>query len=230
MFDNRLDLERIHSPKVQHGAGWATKTLENSSESVEKRTEAMFIVGENVSFKENKLMQSLLSDDQDEIRLLAFSLLEQQERKIMNSISACKKAIADEKGKDDPNKLALNYKNIAILYWELIYRNLLEKDLRTMILKEAYHYANLAVQHLPKDAILWVLIGKIYLYEKKYDEAERAFKQAIHDNALDTLVYPYLAEIMFSQHKYVEIKKLLQPLTELKEIPRLSEVVSFWSE
>ena len=199
----------------------------SSEASVENPTEALIAISGRVTPFTNILMRELLPDEQDEIRLLAFSLLSEQENHLGEEISNSLKLISATSNKTLQARLQ---KNIGLLYWEIIYRQLLPGDLQNFILQEALQYTQQALQVLPQDAALQILLGKIYYRLGDVKASTAAFNHALELDASAAHVIPYLAEINYGKSDYMKLKRLFKDTPSLTELPIIGKVAQFWMQ
>ena len=59
-------------------------------------------------------------------------------------------------------------RELAELYWELVYQNLVQGDMRQFSLEQVQRYANEALKYKAKDAGLWAISGRVKCNDNKY--------------------------------------------------------------
>jgi tetratricopeptide (TPR) repeat protein len=160
------------------------------------------------------------------MRLLAFSILEEQESNITKKIEQLFSMLASDNL--SANMVAQCNKNVALLYWELIYHHLVSPEVETLILNKAQSYALAALKVLKNDAALWVLLGKIYKYVKQYDKAEDALLKAFSCKASPAQVLPYFAEMKYNIRDYQAMQYYLSASDSLSDIAQIAPVKRFW--
>jgi len=157
-----------------------------------------------------EVARKALQNPKDEVRLSAFSILEKTERKINERISYLKTELEKEK---DPKKKAFLCRNIAFLYWELIYFGVVDKELEDFVANEALKFIRIALQELD-DPETNLVAGRIFLKRKRFKEAkehlERAFENGDRLTKIRTI--PYLAETNFYLGNLEMVKNLLSQL------------------
>jgi polysaccharide biosynthesis protein PelE len=177
--------------------------------------------------KSNNLIRTVLPDKQDELRLLAFKLIDQQEKKIVKQINSALELSKNSLSENEKTKL---YKWLALEYWELVHCSLIEPVMLNFVLNQTIHYINLSKEHSDNDPSLWYLLGRIHLIKTNYELAINAFEQAIKHGYLKNRVLPYLAEAYFFQHKYHETKQLLSSIHTLGTGQISHTIIAFWSQ
>lgn len=227
IMDDDINLNEMQPMHTKYGSGGAFIALMKKNNAPSERTKALFVLGQNQLSNINKLMYKLLSDDSNEIRLLAFNILDQQESVIVKDIHKLL-AILDQTDMGEENHAKFE-KNLAMLYWELSYCHLLLQELEESSLSKAQSYALSALEVLKDDATLWALLGKIYGRLHQYKQAEEAFDRTTAFNIPPSQVMPYLAEIQFKKRNYIELQNYLSSET-LLDIPLVAPVKHFWDK
>jgi len=228
ILDDSINLRDVKPVHTRYGAGGAVMRLVNKAKPTSERARALFIMGEGNLARVNSLMFQLFSDKSDEIRLLAFNILEQQESSISEDIN---KLLEMLKTPDLKQETAAKLeKNLAMLYWEFIYKKLLLRELEPSMLQKAENHALSALKVLDNDATLWALLGKIYERMKKYDLAAKAFSKTADFNIPPSQVLPYLAEIEFHVRNFGAVQKYLNESDTLSDVALIAPVKRFWSD
>jgi tetratricopeptide (TPR) repeat protein len=167
------------------------------------------------------LLRLALRDSEDDVRLLAYALLDRKEQaiseRIMFSLGQLQNAPSDK----EHFKL---HQAIAYDCWELIYSGLAQGEVSTYWLDTACKHAEAALKLNPYHAGLRFLYGIILLRQAKLDKARTAFIRAEKLGIASNKVAPYLAEISFLKKRFCEVRHHLvsndsaafqQPLTVL---------------
>lgn len=222
-----VTLEDLIQPlRTSYGIGGLRKRLENKDLSVNARISALNSISLLGSSSSNLLIRTMLPENQDELRLLAFYLLGKQEKKYIPKISKALNLLQHET--NEWNKAEI-YKNIAIEYWELIYHGLVEDNLVDFVLNLSLKYGLLAENMLRDDSGLAFLLGRIYLSLKNYQKAMEFLYKAKTDGAMLSRVSPYLAEAYYYQQKYPEIKQIMSQSAAI-DLGYTDSLSAFWSD
>jgi len=228
ILDDSINLTEVRPVRRRFGAGGAVMHLLNKARPTSDRAKALFRMGEGNLAHVNRFMFKLFADKSDEIRLLAFNILEQQESSITEDINKLLEILKTPDIKAETR--AKIEKNLAMLYWEFIYKRLLLRELQPAILQKAEQYALSALKVMDNDATLWGLLGKIYERLKKYDLAAEAFAKTAEFNIPPSQVLPYLAEIEFHVRHYGAVQKYLNESETLSDVALIAPVKRFWSK
>jgi len=226
LIDDTMNLEDIQPLVTKYGSGGARRQLLNQLSSKHQRTDALFKIAQSQSTDVNLLFYQLLPDTSDEIRLLAFSILDEQENRLTKSIHEVQTLLQTHP--TGSKTYAQLEKNIAQLYWEQAYQHLIITELEHALLEKAHRYALSASHLLIDDASLWILLGKIYTRLKQYSQAEASLDKARKLKAAPIKIYPYLAEIYFNKRDYPSVKKYLSISASLNDIYPIASVINFW--
>ncbi len=192
-------VDRIPKVKIQFSE--AVLSNINSVGDYNKLRILSYITSRNIARK-GAVLKSVLSDKNDEIRLLAFSIYSKEEDRINKGI-----LIRFEKLKTagDEEKAKL-YMEIGELYWEFIFLQISDSELRNfyMNLSMDYFEKSLKIKEI-KDVYFYM--GRIYLLKKDLQKAKEYFLKDIN-----TKTIPYIAEIFFNEKRFNEVKDLIGDL------------------
>jgi polysaccharide biosynthesis protein PelE len=173
------------------------------------------------------LLRDLLSDPVEEIRLLAYGIVDGTEKSIMQKIVVAREQlerVVDAHARGNANG------RLAELYWELIYQNLVRGAVYRYTLSQVEHFARRALSQNQRNASMWYLLGRCASLNDAPQRAEQCFQraQALHFPA-DQLL-PRLAEVAFLKRDYSRIGPLLDSLGKGAMVPVLQPVVRYWSK
>jgi tetratricopeptide (TPR) repeat protein len=165
-------------------------------------------------------IQHFLADSSDETRLYAFALISDFEKKLNNSIKELQKKI--ETAYSLEHKERQSYE-LARVYWQFIFHGVASEQLTSFytqkietILKEIKHNSS-----------AFILLGKIKIFNKEYNQAEEYFNKAIALGVPINTLSMFLAEIKYGQKKYDEVSKYILP--EAFDIDlRLKPLIQVW--
>ena len=219
-----FESETIFAP-TKFGEGGAISRLRSTKMSATKRIGALLAIDTCENRQRNKVIRDTLFDNEDEVRLLAFGLLEKQEKQITQQIRETKKRL--DKEKNEYNR-ALNQKELAFCYWELVYQGLALDDLRNFAINMATELASDALKVLNDDIGLHLLFTKIYLATQDYSKAKEALEQTQALDAPYSKILPYLAELAYYKRDFNTLRSYLATDPDLLEIPTIGPVYQFW--
>ncbi|BBP00284.1 hypothetical protein [Sulfuriferula nivalis] len=170
------------------------------------------------------MLKALLGDEADDLRLLAYGMLDNREKTLNALIHDLLKKLSTC---NSPDLKHLYQKQLTELYWAFVYEQLAEGDMRTYMLNQSEKYA-LSALEIKEDGDLWVLLAQILVKQEKALAAEAAFKHAQRLGIPATRISPYLAELAFLKQNYPQVRKYLSELQQDNQIRPIANIVKFW--
>lgn len=226
---------RKNPVKIQaYSEGWAAIRLELNQFSESERKQALITISRGSRQKVNLIYQQLVSDDMEELRICAFSLLENQQNYLhekINELIKLYEKTTPKTGEASFNQIqakAFYAKQLALLYWEFVYLNLGEQEFRKIILGKSQHYAEVARASLGNDPIILVLLARIAIANHEVKKGLDLLEQSIQYGAPANKVYPYLSENRYLHRDFQQVKAYLNEDPTFKYIIKLHPIVKFW--
>ncbi len=164
-----------------------------------------------------------LKDHVDDIRLLAYGLLDGRLQKAMRRISSAERARATS----TPETTALLERQIAFESWELVRSGLLRGAAADQALTEALQRAESALLSGGRDVALHFLRGRILL-RKRDPKAAEALREGVRCGLPICVVGPYLAEEAFLRGAFHEVPGFLAHGMKGHTAPKVSALCAFW--
>ncbi len=171
-------------------------------------------------------VKGALQDQADDIRLVAFGILDKKEKainsRIHRELESFHQAIpmADKVG---------HARDLAYGYWELVYKEVVDGDILTYVLEQVKHFNDFVLAEEPADAGMWALNGQIHLRAQNITQARGAFTKALEHGIPETRVTPYLGELAFRQKDFLVLPELFRRSQTLSEISILTPLLKYWS-
>lgn len=175
----------------------------------------------------NPLLEDLLGDDNDDVRLVAFGMLDSEEKKISQHIQRerahLEKSLA-------PTQRAACLRHLAELHWELAYSALVQGEMRKYVLGEARRHVEeaLAISE-ERDAGIAFLRARILLAQGETERAEFQFYLAMALGLAEISARPYLAEIAFRRRDMATLRAQMGLLAGRALAPRVQVSVDLWT-
>ncbi|VVE62574.1 polysaccharide transport system component protein [Pandoraea captiosa] len=193
--------------RVRHGAGMRLRArLRNVRGELDDRVAALISVQALPSRVTSEIARDLLADPVEEVRLLAYGILDGMEKRIMQQIFVMRERHATAQ---DDDELAHACVRLAQLYWELIYQNLVRGEVLRFTLARVEHFAREALEQREEDASMWYLLGRCALLRENPDVAEMHLRQAQFHSFPTERLLPWLAEAAFQKRRYDRVAHLL---------------------
>jgi polysaccharide biosynthesis protein PelE len=205
------------------GGAWSRLRARGLPRSV--RLQALLAASSSKGHNSSRLLQMATSDNDDEIRLLAFNLYDQREKVIGASISD---ALHKLKSETDREELSHLYRTLGFAYWELVF-NEINTDLSGFFLNHSLSYVQKAIELGGDDPSLMILAGRIHLRMGEIDLAQSYIYKGLENGAHRDRVIPYLAEIAYRRRDFKALKRYFvnDPLLRFK--PGIGPVANFWT-
>lgn len=220
----------LESIGLNFGVGGARTQLMDSHAVNAVRRSALLAISAKQSIDSNQMLLEALNDSNDEIRLLAYSLLDLQDQKITKEIE--KTALLAEETDNNDKKMML-LKRLANLYYETTYRLLVQADALEQALEKTIETARSVIDFqqknkLKQSASMWLLIALVNRRKDNDQEAYDAFDQARELGAAESRTLPFLAEIKFKQGQFAEVKSILQQGYSLSNMQKVGPAIRLW--
>lgn len=176
------------------------------------------------------IFKKTLTSREDLTKLYSFAVLYKLEKEINEKIHFFKNKLNQNNNMDIEDKAYTLY-SLASLYFNLVYLNIADQELRDFMLKEALINAQKSLELNPTPEVM-LLLAKIYIKLKEFDKSmtylEEIKKTKDFINPIKYVLE--LAEIYYERKKYQEIKKLFKNYPILAKVldPRINFIVQFW--
>jgi len=177
-------------------------------------------------------LRDVLTDPSEDIRLLAYGMLDNQEKRINHSIDEELKLLnsAQQEGLESKSAKTLAAAHrLSDLYWELIYQELVQGDLRLYAISESSRYCQQVLDQDPNNAALNLRQGRLLHAMGQHDAAERAYLKASDLGLPATRILPYLAELCFERRDFTGAQRLMAELANWGSLPRLRPIIDYWN-
>lgn len=197
--------------------------LRNDRAPIEQRLRALVgLQNAPVRFA-SPLLRDLLAASSEDLRLLAYGMLETREKKLNAEIHTWRMTWQDATTTAAKQAAA---RRLSALYWEVIYQGLAQGDLRRHAAEESLRFLEAALD--AEDASLQLRHGRLLHELGRNGEAEAAYRRAIALGLPAPRVQPYLAELAFERKDFIEVKRLLATLHDYPDQRRIAPILDFW--
>ena len=178
------------------------------------------------------LLRVALSDTHEDVRLLAYAILERREKELRGRIEVLSNDLealqAASESSEDKQRAAVQ-KALAEQHWELVHGGFVSGDVEKQTLTAAVRYGHDALL-LTQDGSLALLLGRIQLRANKPGSALHYLRAAGSLGVASSVLAPLYAEAAFLMRRFDAIGPLLAeagnaPLTR----PKLDAVARFWT-
>jgi hypothetical protein len=171
------------------------------------------------------ILQVALRDPVDDVRLLAYALLDSKERAIYTRIRNETARLTDS----PPDAQGGIHKRLAQDHWELVYLGLAQGDVRAHVLESGLRHAREAMTTLPRDAGLHLLLGRMLCAGEDLDGGSAAYDQAEALGLPPQSLVSFRAEVAFRRRQFERVRDFLRLLpAESKRRMPMAPVVAYW--
>ncbi len=229
----RLDVFSIAQPdeamRQEMPAGQMASIARDQSQPAQRRIRAVLALREMPPRLALPVMRHLLSDPNEEIRLLAYGIGSEWEHRLTDSLQAATRELRQAQAAGaPPDQLGRTARRVAEMHMEFIYQGLAQGDLRVFALEQALEHCELALRAMPRDTGLRLMVLRLSLATQRMDAARAALDELAAQGAAPTLWRPYAAEIEWMARRYDQVAHSLLPLDVSQVAPRLRPVVRLW--
>ena len=175
------------------------------------------------------LLRTALRDRVDDVRLLAYAVLDGREREIQTEIQS----LLARAGINDPSAAEIplgTRSKMAELYWELVYQGLVEGELLSFSLEQVLSHAQIVLRNSQGNPRMALLSGRALLLRRRFDQAKPMLEEALRRGLSVEVVGPYLAEIDFELRRPDEVRRQVKQFAESARLrPGLAMIVEKWT-
>ena len=206
--------------------GQVRAQLANPLAPLDQRLKALVALQDTPAHATGALLRKLLSDPADDMRLLAYGILDGKEKQIMQRIQENQRLL--EVGQADEGERHAGHKRIAELYYELIYQDLVQGDMLRFASEQVRLHIVEARRYDSSDAGLWFMLARLELQAGDVDAAAHALDQAREGGFARERLLPYIAELRFLQRRYGDVRQLFDELRTTSTLPAIRAMRGYW--
>ncbi|GAB2898689.1 pellicle/biofilm biosynthesis protein PelE [Uliginosibacterium flavum] len=198
--------------------------LHNDRAPLDQRLRALVTLKGAPTQCASPVLHDLLADKSDDLRLLAYGMLDSPEKRLNAQIH--KWRLVWQKAVDAPSRRGAA-RHLSALHWELIYQGLVQGDLRRHAAESALRFLE-QTPDKERDAGLHLRHGRLLQEMGRIEEAGPAYHRADSLGLPAPRVLPYLAELAFARRDFSEVLRLLKTLRAYPDQSRLQPLLRFW--
>lgn len=169
------------------------------------------------------ILREALKDPSDDVRLLAYSMLEQQEKQLTSQAQGLQKLLEQH---DRPDRYLL-MRRLAHTWWEMAYLGLAQGGLRQYYLENARDLLADLAEAMSRHND-WRLLGRVELELNHANAASHAFEAALANGAPPELIYPYQAEMAFLERDFRKVRFHLANCSRFHPAPAVKDLMEGW--
>jgi hypothetical protein len=172
------------------------------------------------------LLRLAFAHESEDVRLLAFGILEQREKRLRTRIELSETRLASS----SIAERARLQRRLARDHWELVYGGFVSGDLEPVVLAKAHAHASEALE-ARADASTALLLARIHLRQHEPELARHWLERAGAAGAAPAKTAPWFAEAAYQLRRFGEIPVILNGVRRRElQRPGLEPVARFWTE
>lgn len=212
--------------RVTHGGGARLRAqLGNERAPLPERMTAMVAMQAMPARVSSPVLRELLADRTDDIRLLAYGMLDGAEKQLTQQILTELPRL--EAARSALERVEIN-ERLANLYWELIYQNLVQGDVYRYTASQVEHYARAALEIDESIAALWFMRGRLALTRNATADAREWLGRAEALGFSRERVLPLLAEAAYLERDYPAVRRLMAAFDSPSPLPMVRPLLRYW--
>ncbi len=207
--------------------------LANPSVPLASRMRALVALGNVPGSVASPMLRAALGDASEDLRLLAYSMIDAKEREISRNIhqelEMLEQAFQQE-GQAPLGRRGLQAaRALSDLYAELVYQGVAQGDVRDHAIAQSLRYCAMVLAQKPRSALLQLRRGRLLHMQGRDDEAMACYDKALALGMSPARVVPYQAELLFGRRKFARVQALMRSLDAQQVLPRLRPSILYWS-
>ncbi len=208
---------------LKYSEGALAEVLRYSGDA-DKRVAAVMALRNMKDEQAIPLLRIALKDPVDDVRLLAYSMLDSKDKTINLSIQDR----LSELESAHPEESFYLHKQVATSYWELVYLGIASGDVLVFSLEQAAKHIHEALK-ISDDAGSYLLLGRIALRKRDYCAAQEAFGKAQALGLTVATVAPHQAELAFYQRDFEGVHGTLSSIDrEFLACAPMDAIAQYW--
>ncbi|MGE3165445.1 MAG: tetratricopeptide repeat protein [Planctomycetota bacterium] len=216
--------KRPHNAELPYGDGGLLGVVRYASDP-QRRMDAILSTQQLPARESVPILHTALKDGVDEVRLLAYSMLDRMELRINGRITEMREALEGA----SPELAAQLHHKLGEQYWELADSGLAQGDVRRHMVATAQKHGDESLALESHNAQAHLLLGRVRLEQSDLDEAQRHLEIAIVQGMAPSEVAALMADIAFRRRDFRATRAALRKADPLSLRTRpLSQVSSLW--
>lgn len=208
--------------QVVYSQGGLRQVLREAS-NPDKRLSALMATRQMSDRDAISILREALKDPTDDVRLLAYSMLEQKEKTLARRASQLQQGLSGAQG----NERFLTQRRLAHVWWEMAYLGLAQGGLRLHYLNSAAALLRELVEQRGQHND-WRLLGRVELELGRHDAAQAAFSTALELGAAPEAIHPYMGELAFLRRDFERVRHHLSACPLERFHPANRPVIESW--
>jgi hypothetical protein len=150
------------------------------------------------------LLRKALKDDEDDVRLLAYTLLKRKENKVTSRLNYRLREVNEKNGSVH---ISL-HKAIVYDCWEMILLELMQGEALNNLFELAIKHIKISLRHNNSDPVFNLLYAKILLKKGNLAQSRKIFMDVRMAGIDRNIILPYFAELAFLEKRFCNMSNL----------------------
>ncbi|MCW5651299.1 MAG: hypothetical protein KIS62_16240 [Ramlibacter sp.] len=223
------EVQREATERSDLRAGDARRILKDPSLPLETRLRVLVALQTMRPKAAVPLLQGLLADPSEDIRLLAYSMVDAWEKDLTRQIQQAQQRLNEARDGEDRAPLVNALRRLAELHWQQADTGLARGDLRRFALEQSQ---KLCEDVLVLDAYApstWQLYARVLIELDQLEAAARALDLARKVKMPPQTLWPLMAQIAWMRRDLDGVRKYMGRLPDNTQLPHnLRGVAAFW--
>jgi hypothetical protein len=196
------------------------------SQDPDRRIRAVMATRQMTSQEAIPVLKEALRDPVDDVRLLAYSMLDSKEEEINATIRSLRLRL-ENIGQLQRGDV---HERISNRYWELAFLGLAQGEVLRHALNRSLYHLEQAIEAGGGEPGLHIQYGRLLMHQKRWEDASHAFATAVANGVPEMSVAPYLAEIAFEKREFDRVIAQIGRLgPSIRKSERLAAVSAYWT-
>jgi hypothetical protein len=170
-------------------------------------------------------LRDKLQDSDDEVRLLAFAMLDRRESDIQRRIEQARGRL---QSREHPSASASLHQALAESHLELVRSGLVGGAFASRALETAEEHCRQGLAARPS-ASLYMLLAGVLFEQKRFEDCRYVLFDALRDGAPPYPVFLVMAELAFEERRFDLVDECLARLESLSGVPPTAESRGLWT-
>ena len=210
-------------------AGDARRILKDTALPLETRLRVLVALQVMQPKAAVPLLMGLLSDPSEDIRLLAYSMVDTWEKDLVQKIQKAQLSLEEARASDDPAFRVNSLRRLAELHWTQADTGLARGDLRRFALAQARKFCEETLDQDTGVPGIWHLYARVLIELGDLGAAMGAVKLAHQLHVPAAEVWPLAGQIAYLQRNYDAVRKYVTLLPgDALLPPGVARTASYW--
>ena len=210
-------------------AGDARRILKDNAQPLETRLRVLVTLQSMDPKAAVPLLVSLLSDASEDIRLLAYSMVDSWEKDLVQQIQRSNTQLQEARDSGNNVSIVNILRRLAELHWTQADTGLARGDLRRFALEHAQKYCEQVHAIDTRAPGIWKLYANILIELGHLEAAVQAVKMARRLRMPITDMFSLMGRIAYLQHDYASVRRYANRLPDDGMLPSsVMRTAAFW--